>query len=547
MSSYSKELTPWERKNEYYSNIQIGKDVKAQTKAISIQTEALVAAQIDSANEIISSQERIEEGIDRVAYGIGMVAEGMFGLKAAFEWGISEVVWQIEQNRAVLKDILGVLIAPLDTQAKELRRRAEDAYANGWLKEALEDFLESEKKNKYDFLVHISIGMIYLFQEIDKENALEYFNKAIKYAKPKSPYHASFALLHKALIKRDFGLIEESERCTDEAVKLCTDFAEALYQNAQYNALLNKPNKAIPLLKKAIEMDVNYCEKIQNEKDFGKIRDDINNLFAELRDEQGEKARGQFTILRKKQDAFNDLINEIRNYWSVETWSIRINEEEVKEVKNCLRRIEELIRRNSYRDYLEACTLLNKLSIAQKKLCDDIETQVKELLVKYNSHIEYIKHGTKDQSNISLKRIKYVWLGIPISVFILFKVSGFAVFSGIILTVLVYFSLYYKITTACKARIKSSRKLLQGFLSKLRRIPISGNVPLPVGPPVPTPRPINKFIAAGVGIAVLIFIIVPIIVSNVGRKNAKYSQSTPNQKESNVPYPSVMSTLQCRK
>lgn len=36
----------------------------------------------------------------------------------------------------------------------------------------------------------------------------------------------------------------------------------------------------------------------------------------------------------------------------------------------------------------------------------------------------------------------------------------------------------------------------------------------------------NKFIAAGVVISVLIFVIVSIIVSNVGRKNAKHSQST---------------------
>lgn len=491
MSSYSNGLTPWERKNEYYSNIQIGKDVKAQTKAISKQTEALVAAQNASANEIISSQERIEEGIDRVAYGIEKVAEGMSGLKAAFEWGISEVVWQIEQNRAVLKDILGVLIAPLDTQAKELRRRAEDAYANGWFKEALEDFLESEKKNKYDFLVHISIGMIYLFQKIDKENALEYFDKAIKYAKPKSPYHASFALLHKALIKRDFGLIEEAERCTDEAVNLCTDFAEALYQNAQYNALLNKPDKSVPLLKKAIETDANYCEKIQNEKDFEKVRDDINNLFAELRDNQGEKARGRYTILRKKQDAFNDLINEIRNYWSVETWSIGINDEEVK---NCLRRIEELIRRNRYRDYLEACTLLDKLSIAQEKLCLDIETRIKELLGTYNYNIEKIKHGTNDQINMSLNKIKKVWyIGIPISVctpFILWRVVRFwtcfagdaegmekltgilvwTFLAGIILTALVYFTLYSKIKFEGKTGIENSTKRLQGILSKLRRI-----------------------------------------------------------------------------
>lgn len=140
------DLTPVERKNKYYAAVQLGKDVKTQAELISHSTKELIATQIASTNAIIASQEFVREGIDNLSYGIAEVSEGIHGLKAAFEFGISEVVWQIEQNRAVLQNILNVLMAPLDTQAKELKRRAEDAYANGWFEEALEDFLESEKK-----------------------------------------------------------------------------------------------------------------------------------------------------------------------------------------------------------------------------------------------------------------------------------------------------------------------------------------------------------------------------------------------------------------
>ena len=484
MSSDSNSLVPWKRKSVHYSAIQLGKDVKAQTKAISEQTEALVAVQIASANEIISSQERIEEGIDKVAYEIGMVEEGISGLKAAFEWGISEVVWQIEQNRHVLQGILQVLMAPLDTQAKELRRRAEDAYANGWFKEALEDFLESEKKNKYDFLVHISIGMIYLFQEIDKENALEYFDKAIKYAKPKSPYHASYALLYKALIKRDFGLIEEAERCTDEAVKLCTDFAEALYQNAQYNALLNKPDKAIPLLRKAIELDINYCEKIHNEKDFGKIRTYINELFVELRDDQKQKSIDRYSVLTKRYDAFHNLINELRNQEAIEIHD--------KEIKNCIMRITELIQRNSYRDCLEANVLLDKLSIMIQKLCDATKTRLEQSIGYYNSNISNIKYGMKQRTDKRLENIKYVWLGILISFFlgvpgcircnnklaeyvngIDFLLSLGPPFFGSIITVITYFvlrSIFKSSGIGMTPEIITDESLIQRLRNVLRRL-----------------------------------------------------------------------------
>ena len=83
------------------------------------------------------------------------------GFRAAFlSGGLQKSVWQLERNREELKNICrGLLSAPLDTQSKELRVRAEIAYQNGWfLPEALEDFLQAEQKNKYDFAVHISIA-----------------------------------------------------------------------------------------------------------------------------------------------------------------------------------------------------------------------------------------------------------------------------------------------------------------------------------------------------------------------------------------------------
>lgn len=409
MSSYSNELAPWERKNEYYSNIQIGKDVKAQTKAISEQTEALVAAQIASANEIISSQERIEEGIDRVAYGIEKVAEGMSGLKAAFEWGISEVVWQIEQNRAVLKDILGVLIAPLDTQAKELRRRAEDAYANGWFKEALEDFLESEKKNKYDFLVHISIGMIYLFQKKDKGNALEYFDKAIKYGTPKSKYYTSFALLHRALIKRDFGLMEEAEACARQAGELSPDFSEAFYHCAQYNALLNRPDKAMQMLTKAIMLDANYCNKANVDLAFSQFQSQLTGVFEDFRKTEGSKARNKLSIVTKRIERLNVLLEEAKGFAKIED----------VELRKCIERITELTKRDSYQDYLEANTILEKLPTVFDVLRGNIISQLGQEIQLHKSEVSRITaYTTRKEHNVDVKFKWIMKLGICISVFL---------------------------------------------------------------------------------------------------------------------------------
>ena len=198
-------LTPYQKQNSYYKGIQLGKDVSKQAEGINNSTRELIATQIASTSAIIASQDRINAGVDNIAYGIERVEQGIYGLQAAFEWGISEVVWQLEQNRKVLKSIEEGIWSPFDAKAINRKRQAQEAYEYGWIDEAEEYFLESEKIVKTDFSVHISLGMIYLFKKIDKRKALSYFEKAIKYARPKSPYYTSYALLHKALIEFDFG------------------------------------------------------------------------------------------------------------------------------------------------------------------------------------------------------------------------------------------------------------------------------------------------------------------------------------------------------
>lgn len=391
MALYLNELTPWERKNEYYHAIQLGEDVRIQTEAINNSTKAMVATQIASTNAIIASQERINKGIDKFAYGIERVEEGIYGLQAAFEWGISEIVWQIEQNREVLKSILEVLMAPLDTQAKERRKRAENAYSNGWIDDAEEEFLESEKLNRYDFAIHISLGMIYLFSKIDKEKALEYFEKAIKYARPESNYHTSYALIYKGLIMRDYERIEEAEKCTAEAVELSPGFAEALYQNAQYNARLKDVQKSLANLVKAIKLDKNYCLKADKDEMFDPIRSEVNKLFERLRDE----AINLSINLRRNIEAAIKEANEIihnsptfnNSSFNIEGFNTEITE------------INKLIEGNSYFDGLD-------VQPKAKSLIESAKGYFSGIANKIESEIKDIPKKDKDKTNKKRERLQ---------------------------------------------------------------------------------------------------------------------------------------------
>jgi len=274
---------------------------------VSAQIDRVVRAQLGAADSIIVSQDRIASGIDSAVLGINRVAEGLESLAATFEWGFSELIWQIEEQRKVLQEILEVLQVPLDTQARELKKRAEDAYRNGWFEDALQDFLQSEKKNRYDFTIHQNLGNIYFFEKKNPEKALEYYKKAVKYATPKSPYYASIALLHVGLIRYLQGDFQKAYDATSRAVKLSPKLYEAHYQHAQYCANLSRYDEAIKYLWKAIEGDRYYCIKADSEKDFDVMKKQLRQFFKELRNRAQSQAESEIKIAR-------DFIKEAESY-----------------------------------------------------------------------------------------------------------------------------------------------------------------------------------------------------------------------------------------
>jgi len=312
MDTYLEKLAPWEKRRVYYNNVKPGNNIMEVKEALKKQTQKMIDAQIAPTDSIISSQERKDDVIQDIEYDIKSIGQGMRGLKAAFEWGISDVVWLIEKDTEDLKEIMRTIRGASDKQINMLRDKAEDAYASGKMDNALVYFTELEPYTMKDFSVCISLGMIYLFHKIDKEKALEYFEKAVKDARSLSAYYASYALLYKSLIKSDFGLIEEAEECTNEAIKLSPDFAEAMYQNAQYNALLNRPEKAVSLLKKAIKEDVIYCLKINSELDFNGIKPEIIKLYEEIRNEKKGEVKEKLEEEKRNVVLLNNAVKGIQ-------------------------------------------------------------------------------------------------------------------------------------------------------------------------------------------------------------------------------------------
>jgi hypothetical protein len=70
------------------------------------EADRVVKAQLAAADQIVANQDYIAKIAGRSAIELQRVSNGLEGLAAAFEWGLAELTWQIEQQRAVLENIV---------------------------------------------------------------------------------------------------------------------------------------------------------------------------------------------------------------------------------------------------------------------------------------------------------------------------------------------------------------------------------------------------------------------------------------------------------
>jgi len=242
---------------DYVSNRDLAKRIESSVVKVGngIRLEMQTAA--NTVSQAVSQGfgsviDGLDDGLSQLSCEIRDVSMGTADLRSDFHLLMGEVVWKLELQNATLVSLLTTLQAPLDTAARELRRRAEYAYENGWYDEALRDLLASEEKNYQDFAVHRSIANIYLYRKVDIPQAFQYFLKAAKYAAPRDTRQtaeAQFLASVCAGLKGDFN--EGLQRATD-ATTLNPAFYEAYYYRAGFAGLLSKASEAVQSLRQAI-------------------------------------------------------------------------------------------------------------------------------------------------------------------------------------------------------------------------------------------------------------------------------------------------------
>lgn len=302
--------------------------------------------------------ENITRGMDALQNTIGLgfeqLTDGIDKLNADFNFLMGEMIWKQEIQNKTLVSILQTLQAPLDTVSKELRRRAEYAYQNGWYEEALNDFLESEHKNYQDFMVHRSIANIYLYHIIDLTKAYEYFFKAAKYAKPRDARQAAEAHYFAGITCGFQQKFEEAMKHMREATELNPKFYDAYYMHASFAGILDDATTAIASLTKAIKGDLRYYKRFKTDKMFNKVRQILfENLLKNI--------QRKFLIIK------NHVEKIVNEFASDEIYKRVINELGILDQIFYVKQIIETVTPKTFEEYSESISKLpNLFSFSEK-------------------------------------------------------------------------------------------------------------------------------------------------------------------------------------
>lgn len=86
MERFNEKLSSREIKGGYYKGIKLGQDVTLQKIDISNKIREMITSRVELVSTIDANREIIGEAISHLTYNIRSVGNGLFGLKAAFEW-----------------------------------------------------------------------------------------------------------------------------------------------------------------------------------------------------------------------------------------------------------------------------------------------------------------------------------------------------------------------------------------------------------------------------------------------------------------------------
>lgn len=140
-----------------------------------------------------------------------------------------------------------------------------------------------------------------------------------------------------------------------------------------------------------MKIDFNYCIKADNDSMFDAIRNDVNKLFAKLRD----------AVIKKCTDMLNELSTSIQKANEIVNTPDRTHDNKflVRNFSDDISDISRLIERNSYFDGLNAIDKLENKYLKAKEYIKSADNYLVGIISRIESQISKISYDFEKQSH----------------------------------------------------------------------------------------------------------------------------------------------------
>ena len=252
--------------------------------AISGQTASILGG-MESVTSVLSDQ-------------MGSIAEEISGLNASFQWGFGQMIAQMGRMNDSLQALIEIAKTPVQTWAYNQFEIARENFRKGLYDNCLKrldkaingDNTSAGYEEEWRF--HQLLGVLRLgffgcdAELLDSAQAEREFLLAARYAKADHPKEAAKAMLSASWSAYVQGKLPEALKHAEQAFSLDNRMGEAFFQAAKIQMAANAPGQALPVLRKAIDLESAYLVKAAADADFKRHEGDLNAFCEAMRQEQ---------------------------------------------------------------------------------------------------------------------------------------------------------------------------------------------------------------------------------------------------------------------
>lgn len=224
--------------------------------------------------------------------------EAIDDLDSTFRWGFGQVIGILGGMSTSLADLVRTAKTPAQTAAYEQFEIARDAFRKRLYAECLEALGKAisgdhtSPRYKLEWRFHQLVGVVRLgfpgcdVDLVDPALAEQSFLLATRYARADGPADAARALFSAGWAAFVQNKLAEALQHTEGAVAIDATFAEALFQSAKVRMAQGDPDAALPVLRRAIDLDNGYATRAAGDDVFRQYVKSVDAFLEAMRNEK---------------------------------------------------------------------------------------------------------------------------------------------------------------------------------------------------------------------------------------------------------------------